>query len=96
MMLIELTKRLFFFSSRRRHTRSLCDWRSDVCSSDLSLPFRQDSILLSCALRRRRLALSLRPLTVCLSASALLSLGPSLMLRRRVPLGFPASDVGRV
>src|SRR5260221_3386369 len=23
-------------SSRRRHTRSLCDWRSDVCSSDLS------------------------------------------------------------
>src|SRR5438132_14373507 len=26
----------FFFSSRRRHTRSLCDWSSDVCSSDLS------------------------------------------------------------
>src|SRR5436190_2676164 len=28
----------FFFSSRRRHTRSLCDWSSDVCSSDLT-PF---------------------------------------------------------
>src|SRR5438132_9273965 len=28
---------LFFFSSRRRHTRSLCDWSSDVCSSDLQL-----------------------------------------------------------
>src|SRR5204863_3251034 len=27
---------LFFFSSRRRHTRSLRDWSSDVCSSDLS------------------------------------------------------------
>src|SRR5436190_7923421 len=27
---------LFFFSSRRRHTRSLCDWSSDVCSSDLT------------------------------------------------------------
>src|SRR5260221_8276778 len=27
---------IFFFSSRRRHTRSLCDWSSDVCSSDLS------------------------------------------------------------
>src|SRR5260221_3076604 len=27
----------FFFSSRRRHTRSLCDWSSDVCSSDLKL-----------------------------------------------------------
>src|SRR5215211_8741650 len=26
----------FFFSSRRRHTRSLCDWSSDVCSSDLA------------------------------------------------------------
>ena len=25
----------FFFSSRRRHTRSLCDWSSEVCSSDL-------------------------------------------------------------
>src|SRR5204863_5288764 len=28
----------FFFSSRRRHTRSLRDWSSDVCSSDLSTP----------------------------------------------------------
>src|SRR5260221_14424881 len=26
---------MFFFTSRRRHTRSLCDWSSDVCSSDL-------------------------------------------------------------
>src|SRR5260370_24512360 len=26
---------LFFFSSRRRHTRFKCDWSSDVCSSDL-------------------------------------------------------------
>src|SRR5437763_16804218 len=27
----------FFFSSRRRHTRYIGDWSSDVCSSDLSL-----------------------------------------------------------
>src|SRR5260370_29366356 len=27
---------VFFFSSRRRHTRFKCDWSSDVCSSDLS------------------------------------------------------------
>src|SRR5699024_11527098 len=27
---------LFFFSSRRRHTRSKRDWSSDVCSSDLT------------------------------------------------------------
>src|SRR5438034_10766729 len=32
---------IVFFSSRRRHTRSLCDWSSDVCSSDLAgLSFR--------------------------------------------------------
>src|SRR5207249_9283338 len=28
---------VFFFSSRRRHTRSKRDWSSDVCSSDLAL-----------------------------------------------------------
>src|SRR5699024_12144684 len=28
---------LFFFSSRRRHTRSKRDWSSDVCSSDLGV-----------------------------------------------------------
>src|SRR5690606_4763562 len=41
--------RVFFFSSRRRHTRFSRDWSSDVCSSDLrkvlrelSLPFLVD------------------------------------------------------
>src|SRR5256884_5341307 len=28
---------LFFFSSRRRHTRCSRDWSSDVCSSDLRI-----------------------------------------------------------
>src|SRR5438046_7082981 len=28
----------FFFSSRRRHTRLVSDWSSDVCSSDLDGP----------------------------------------------------------
>src|SRR5260221_10340685 len=32
---LKSTLMCFFFSSRRRHTRSLCDWSSDVCSSDL-------------------------------------------------------------
>src|SRR5438034_6433932 len=35
----------FFFSSRRRHTRSLCDWSPDVCSSDLELEQRFDERL---------------------------------------------------
>src|SRR5215204_3042199 len=39
----------FFFSSRRRHTRSLCDWSSDVCSSDLLSAARQGQARLSAA-----------------------------------------------
>src|SRR5690348_15056330 len=37
--------RVFFFSSRRRHTRWTGDWSSDVCSSDLA----QFAALLSAA-----------------------------------------------
>src|SRR2546430_3684330 len=33
--MVENGIRVFFFSSRRRHTRFDCDWSSDVCSSDL-------------------------------------------------------------
>src|SRR2546421_1852947 len=38
----------FFFSSRRRHTRSDRDWSSDVCSSDLE---RAINCKCSCALQ---------------------------------------------
>src|SRR5256885_12124848 len=31
-----VSRLLFFFSSRRRHTRLQGDWSSDVCSSDLN------------------------------------------------------------
>src|SRR5256885_14349412 len=35
---------IFFFSSRRRHTRLQGDWSSDVCSSDLNqTPFYAES-----------------------------------------------------
>src|SRR5205814_7957128 len=36
-----------FFSSRRRHTRCLSDWSSDVCSSDLAVAYfrRPESVL---------------------------------------------------
>src|SRR5690606_40210334 len=40
---------LFFFSSRRRHTRFSRDWSSDVCSSDLFLT-------LACSCRKERLS----------------------------------------
>src|SRR5260221_13306207 len=36
-MVSKMVTVFFFFSSRRRHTRSLCDWSSDVCSSDLEI-----------------------------------------------------------
>src|SRR6266536_2955907 len=31
----QVARMFFFFSGRRRHTRSTRDWSSDVCSSDL-------------------------------------------------------------
>src|SRR6266446_6112675 len=35
-------KFIFFFSSRRRHTRLQGDWSSDVCSSDLVVVHHHD------------------------------------------------------
>src|SRR5258706_10750754 len=40
---------IFFFTSRRRHTRLVSDWSSDVCSSDLT---RREIVGTSPALRR--------------------------------------------
>src|SRR3989454_5886338 len=44
---------IFFFSSRRRHTRLQGDWSSDVCSSDLpqekSSPAPSSSSSVTCA-----------------------------------------------
>src|SRR5699024_4988154 len=37
----------FFFSSRRRHTRSKRDWSSDVCSSDLHGGEGETSIMMA-------------------------------------------------
>src|SRR5699024_12094391 len=34
---------VFFFSSRRRHTRWPRDWNSDVCSSDLAIFANRDT-----------------------------------------------------
>src|SRR5260221_10006729 len=49
---------VFFFSSRRRHTRSLCDWSSDVCSSDLRALVRDfaDRKLTRSEMRERELS----------------------------------------
>src|SRR2546429_7662849 len=44
---------VFFFSSRRRHTRCSRDWSSDVCSSDLLRERGDDVILLAEAFLRK-------------------------------------------
>src|SRR5258706_5176432 len=40
----------FFFSSRRRHTRLVSDWSSDVCSSDLLMSWTRQIIAVLCCL----------------------------------------------
>src|SRR3712207_9099181 len=47
---------LFFFSSRRRHTRYWRDWSSDVCSSDLRPQPRRRGRRAGGAERRRQAA----------------------------------------
>src|SRR5207237_6369259 len=44
-LVILLIRFIFFFSSRRRHTRFKCDWSSDVCSSDLSRKSTADIVI---------------------------------------------------
>src|SRR2546426_233794 len=58
---------VFFFSSRRRHTRLQGDWSSDVCSSDLQQQRKQcthRTIVFNRAVR------ALFPLLLCAAASA--------------------------
>src|SRR2546429_3272001 len=54
---------IFFFSSRRRHTRCSRDWSSDVCSSDLArdqLDFIRELHQIIIGAERKSLALDLR------------------------------------
>src|SRR5437016_6725034 len=44
----------FFFSSRRRHTRLVSDWSSDVCSSDLTSPALRSRRWRRCSAERSR------------------------------------------
>src|SRR5256885_5154110 len=63
-LMLRLYLMLFFFSSRRRHTRLQGDWSSDVCSSDLGLvrctPFLALVIVAGCA-RPPRVAAPAQP-----------------------------------
>src|SRR5690606_39317602 len=56
---------VFFFSSRRRHTRFSRDWSSDVCSSDLGRLSRQSAwTVLRNAAERARVNAEVSPHTL--------------------------------
>src|SRR5690349_23572646 len=61
----------FFFSSRRRHTRSLRDWSSDVCSSDLERIAGRTQKPSSCVVEAVRHLLRRRTLKIALLGAGL-------------------------
>src|SRR5260370_7642392 len=50
---------IFFFSSRRRHTRFKCDWSSDVCSSDLFVDSKAKAHMVYCISNAKQLTLAI-------------------------------------
>src|SRR5438105_8454186 len=80
---------LFFFSSRRRHTRSTRDWSSDVCSSDLhipySLPFERAALTEPCCVGYNAVAVKshIRP------GDVVVVLGPG-------PIGLLCAEMARI
>src|SRR5438034_10942008 len=81
----------FFFSSRRRHTRSLCDWSSDVCSSDLTR-----SVWSWMGVYREALTLSNRPSPLHHASTTLSSLPELCYNPSRRLLGAMRSEERRV
>src|SRR5437763_3666186 len=76
----------FFFSSRRRHTRYIGDWSSDVCSSDLTHAIRHVFAMTGAVPSTRWLAGCL-----ALDAKGFIKTGPDLspedLATARWPLG---------
>src|SRR5437016_14019645 len=85
---------MFFFSSRRRHTRLVSDWSSDVCSSDLLRYHANDLAgkVLICppsANRSRMLEKIPRKRVAMISGWAI---DPNAIYRYQVDAAFPLSD----
>src|SRR5262249_58090798 len=68
----------FLFASRRRHTRLVSDWSSDVCSSDLAP-------LLDWALKRPRATIAAAAAVVVLSFALVPAIGFSLFPKAETP-----------
>src|SRR5438094_5127962 len=81
-VLVGLVQLLFFFSSRRRHTRSYGDWSSDVCSSDLRTGTAED------------LGLAVQTLTPDLAENLGVDRNLKGVVVTQVEPGGPAADAG--
>src|SRR5699024_11624113 len=75
----------FFFSSRRRHTRSKRDWSSDVCSSDLEI---SQHIPVVIATHNNTIGVSVHPDYIIYTSKEILSDGS---VKYHVYSGHPSS-----
>src|SRR5699024_4201930 len=81
----------FFFSSRRRHTRSKRDWSSDVCSSDLEAAVQIGRRLARLATRVQVIVVTHLPQVAAYANKHLrVNKDPD------VEAGFPTSDVSEL
>src|SRR3989449_9057172 len=78
---------LFFFSSRRRHTRCSRDWSSDVCSSDLVRMDVTDTASIMRARGEVERALGATPLIALVNNAGIPAAGPLEL--------FPLDDLRR-
>src|SRR2546428_4648409 len=88
--------RFFFFSSRRRHTRSDRDWSSDVCSSDLWLNSTYQGVITARACASVKVCAE--AITGIVTTAAATTSWASLFIASSPSgslLGDPVSDVGR-
>src|SRR5690606_40231260 len=83
---------LFFFSSRRRHTRFSRDWSSDVCSSDLASPADVPCELVDGG---RRAPDEIRPAALEIAYGALEPLGGKLVRGDEMPVEHEVLEAER-
>src|SRR5207245_2991738 len=85
---------IFFFSSRRRHTRCYRDWSSDVCSSDLFFAGLLCGRGIAAAI-----LLHLKEVTVAVGGLLLAAAGESIFLAAHSPFtlfgGAFLAEIGR-
>src|SRR5256885_8069915 len=80
---------VFFFSSRRRHTRLQGDWSSDVCSSDLGAPTHSHPVEEVLTVREGEAEMWIGDAHITLSA------GQSLIVPAGRLHGFRNCEIGR-